>query len=922
MDIDSLTAHGIQQPLIDTWKYTGIATLTDGQDRILSHQPLWEGRNILVVAPTSSGKTFAGEVLAARSAFSLKRAIFLVPYKAIAEEKYAEFRERYERLGISVVISDADHTRFDRAIRRGEFGIAVIVYEKMAQLLVQSSGILEDCSLVVVDEIQMIADRTRGPSLEILLTHIRQLNDQPQLLGLSATMSDLGGLDSWLDADVINIHERPVPLWEGIAYPTGSSELENIETKERQPGPNLAAISIPQSTWSPASKLDTAYRILMAEGLSKQTLIFRTRVDDTATTARNLAHVMPAEPVAPEVRSQIGELEDTRVSDFLNQWIDKRVAYHNAGLSLEERSLIERLFREGVIRVLVTTSTLAAGVNMPADVVILLDYKRYEFSRGTSVPIPVGEYKNSVGRAGRLGISTKGHSYLVVDNPNETRSVGSHYLLGQAGHVRSAMPSASDLGALALGLLSLRLIENEDDFKDSIRHSFAFKHYFQNEDERGRFLTQFTEALGELEANKLTFRDSGGLAVTDLGAVAASSHMSLKSFYRLLEALIDPEMKADRVSDLLPLLCQVEEFRTIRPYDAEDRAAVLQDWITGKAMAQIIETHSGQYELGSGHVRRIGETAAWMLNAAARIAEIPGLLSESETISKEISELAQRCKFGVPTEIVQIAGLQVLHRSELNLLVDNSTGRVLDTLHKILDTDLNDFAGILSPQRAERLKTAILDQIGESLLSRRFGHASRADRHRGLRQLVEKCYDQQGTGFEAALEDLLNSPLVNLDANRFGRQRTGQPDLEVVGLKGTIVIQATASEDDRKPVNWAKAREVLSSVGFSGQLSNFVTVARPGFHDVAIGNANEIADRRDRRLLLIPLSELIEVCISEIEETIPRGSLLKILEDAQGHFVADEWFDQWEQERIEEALKSPHNLVAPSFSPSPKFPPE
>ena len=891
MTIDSLTSYGIQQPLIDTWKDTGITTLTECQSRVLTYQPLWAGKNILVVAPTSSGKTFVGEVLAARSAFSLKRAIFLVPYKALAEEKYAEFRERYGNLGISVVISDGDHTRFDKEIRRGDFGIAVIVYEKMAQLLIQSPGILVDCSLIVVDEIQMIADRTRGPSLEILLTHIRQLTDQLQIVGLSATMSDLGGLDSWLDADVVNIQGRPVPLWEGISFPIGSSELQNVETKEHQPGPDLASVPIPQSTWSPGSKLDIAYRILIAEGLSKQSLIFRTRVDDTAVTARDLAHVLPTVPVASEVRGQIGELENTRVSDFLNQWIDKRVAYHNAGLSLEERRLIERFFREGIIRVLVTTSTLAAGVNTPADVVILLDYKRYDFSQKTSLPIPIVEYKNSVGRAGRFGISSEGHSYLVVDSPNETRLVKPHYLLGHAEQVRSSMPEAPDPGALVLGLLSLGLITSEDDLRDSIRHSFAFNHYFHSEDERDRFLAQFMESLGDLEENNLTSRDSGGLAVTDLGAVASSAGMSLDSFYRLLKSLTDPTMNADRITDLMQLLCQLGEFQSLRPYNGGERAQVLNEWVAGNPTSQIIEAHSSQYETGSGHISNIGETAAWMLTTAARIAEIPGLLAEGETISKKLSEVAQRCKFGVPGEVVPIAELRVLHRSELNLLVNNSTGKVLDTPHKILDTDLNDFVGILSRQRAERLQAAILDQIGESLLSRRFGHASRADRFGGLRPLVERCYDQHGADFEVALEQLLKAQFVDLQANRFGQQRTGQPDLEVIGSQGTIVVQATASEDDRKPVNWNKAREVLSSVGYSGQASNFVTVARPGFHDVAIGNANEMAGRGDQQLLLIPVPELIEVFLSEIEGNIPSGGLLRVLECARGHFVTEEWAD-------------------------------
>ena len=887
MTIDTLVSKGIQQPLIDTWKNTGISTLTECQDRVLAHEPLWAGQNILVVAPTSSGKTFVGEVLAAKSAFSLKRAIFLVPFKAIAEEKYDEFRERYGTLGISVVISDGDHTTFDKDIRRGDFGIAVIVYEKMAQLLTQAPGILVDCSLIVVDEVQTIADRTRGPSLEILLTHIRQLEEQPQIIGLSATMSDLGGLDSWLDADVVNIQERPVPLWEAIAFPFGSSHLENTETGERRPGPELTSVAVPHSTWSPGSKVDIAYRILLAEGLSKQTLIFRTRVDDTAATARALAHVLPADPVAPEIRRQISELEATRVSEFLNQWIDKRVAYHNAGLSLEERRLIEYLFRAGIVRVLVTTSTLAAGVNTPADVVIMLDYKRYDFGRRTSLPITVEEYKNSVGRAGRFGITSEGHSYLIVDNSNETRLVRPNFLLGQPQPLRSSMPDATDVGALALRLLSLGLITGEDDLRDSIRRSFAFNHYFNSESDRDNFLSHFMESLGDMEAHALTGRGSDRLTVTDLGLVASSSGMSLVSFYSLLKALTAPPINVDRVHDLLPLLCDFSEFQFLRPYDGNGRADVLNDWLAGSPTSQIIENYSCKYEIGSGHIRGIGETAAWMLNTAARIANVPGMLIDGEAIAKELAELAQRCKFGVPTEVATIAELRVLQRSELNALVTNSTGKILDTTHKILDTDIGDFAGILSPQRAKLLQAAILDQIGDSMSSRKFGHASRANRFGGLRQLVERCYDLKGTDFEIALEQLLNAQFVDIEAHRFIQQRTGQPDLEVSGSQGTIVIQATASEDNMKPVSWAKAREVVSSVGYSGQASNFVTVARPGFHDVAIGNANEMASRGDHNLLLISLPELIEAFLSEIEGKLPSGELLRVLEGAHGHFVVE-----------------------------------
>ncbi len=888
MKVDMLTNRGIQKPLIDIWKNAGIATLTDCQQKVLSHQPLWNGKNILVVAPTSSGKTFVGEVLAADSALSMKRAILLVPFKAIAEEKYAEFKDMYGPLGISVVISDGDHTLFDNEIRRGDFGIAIIVYEKMAQLLVQSPGILVNCSQMIVDEIQMIADPSRGPRLEVLLTHVRRLSEQPQIIGLSATMSDLGGLDFWLGADVIESTRRPVPLWEGIAFPVGSTELVNVETGKRKAGPNLASTAIPKTASFSNSKLDVSYRILLEEGLSKQTLIFRTRVDDTVSTARELAHVLPAVPVEPMVRDRIASLEETPTRDFLNQWIDKGVAYHNAGLALDERRTIEQFFREGVLRVLVTTSTLAAGVNTPADTSIVLDYKRYVYAQRTSLPVPVEEYRNSVGRAGRFGLALEGHSYLIVEDANEQRLVEINYLSGNPRQLRSAMPVASDVGVLALGLLSLGQIEDEADFRETIRCSFAFSHYFSTDNDRDRFLVQFMEALGDLEVDELMSRDSNGLQLTELGSVASSSGMSLQSFYELIKAVKQAAMNGEDVTDLLPLLCRLQEFQSLRPYDEDERAEALGDWVAGRPTSEIIEQYSGRYAVGAGHIRSIGESAAWMLNTASRIADVSGLFSDGQTAKQELENLAQRCKFGVPSELAPIAELRVLHRSELGLLANNSTGRVLNTFHKILDATSDDFVGILSPQRAKALQNAILGRIGESISSRRYGHAIRADKFAGLRPLIERCYDLQGTDFEKALEELLKSQWVDINARRFGNQRTGQPDLEVTGSSGTVVIQATASQDGKKPISWSKAREVLSSVGYSGHAANYVTMGRPDFHDVAIGGANELADRGDQKLLLMSLAELVEVFLCEVEGKIPNGSLLRVLEDSRGYFLADE----------------------------------
>lgn len=884
MNISDLAKRGVKQELIDAWNDDGITTLTKCQSQVLSHDPVWAGKNILVVAPTSSGKTLVGEVLAASSAYSLKRAIFLVPFKAIAEEKYAEFKERYSGLGISVIISDGDHHLHDRDIRRGDFGIAVIVYEKMVQLLTQSPGILADCSLIVIDEIQLIADQTRGPPLELLLTHFRLLQKQPQLIGLSATISNLGGLDSWLEADVVTCLERPVPLWEGVVSTGGFCDLENVESKQCQPRRDYSLVPLSSNISTFDVKLRNCYKILLDEGIQKQTMIFGTQLDRTIKTAKDLAHVLPTHPVSPEVRERIAELEATWARDFLEQWIDKRIAYHNAGLSLEERRLIERLFREGVIRTLVSTSTLAAGVNMPADVVVILDYKRWDSTVRSNMPISVEEYKNSVGRAGRFGMASDGRSYLIAEKPNEERLLRRKYLFGETQRLRSAIPISADPGSVVLGLLSFGLVTTEYDLRESLRNSYAYNYGLESDEDREQFLTQFLKSVDDLKSSGLIGSQPEGIFVTELGKVASSSGLSLESFFKLLETLKHLCIDKESVFILLPVLCHLKELRSKRPYDASEREQVLKEWMAGNPAKQIIEKYSGKYELGYGNIRDLGETAAWLLRTAVQIVSTSRVLGEHQEMLLALEGLANRCQYGVPSVVIPIAELKVLRRSELDRLVHNSTGKQLDTLHKILDTPLSEFSGILSPQRARQLQSAILDHIGESLSRRRLGHIVRAGRFDGLRDLVEQCYESQGTDFEKALEELFTSDFLRLKAIRFGQQRSGQPDLEISGTCGTIVIQATASEGNSKPVNWTKAREVTSSVGYSGNASNFVTIGRPGFHEVAVGNASEMADRNDQTLLLISLPDLVEICLLEIEGSIQCGTLLRVLETTRGHY--------------------------------------
>ena len=172
--------------------------------------------NLIVSAPTSSGKTFVGEMAAVKNALESRKVFYCVPLKALAEEKYHEFKKKYEQYGISVVISTRDRREYDERISAGDFGIAVVVYEKLQQLLTQNIGLLDEIGIVVIDELQMLADETRGAELELLMTKLKLYRGNFKILGLSAVMKNCQIVPEWLDAKFLEYFQRPVELRRGF----------------------------------------------------------------------------------------------------------------------------------------------------------------------------------------------------------------------------------------------------------------------------------------------------------------------------------------------------------------------------------------------------------------------------------------------------------------------------------------------------------------------------------------------------------------------------------------------------------------------------------------------------------------------------------------------------------------------------------
>src|SRR3989338_2433691 len=175
---------------------------------------LLKSRNLLVCTPTASGKTLIAELAALKSIIEGKgKTVYIVPLKSLASEKYRDFKRRYDKIAkIALSIGDIDSSD----LFLSEYDLIVTTSEKFDSLIRHHTPWLSGIKTVIVDEIHLLNDPERGPTLEILITILKQLLPKMQLLGLSATIGNPEELASWLGAELVLDDWRPVKLEEGV----------------------------------------------------------------------------------------------------------------------------------------------------------------------------------------------------------------------------------------------------------------------------------------------------------------------------------------------------------------------------------------------------------------------------------------------------------------------------------------------------------------------------------------------------------------------------------------------------------------------------------------------------------------------------------------------------------------------------------
>ncbi len=423
MKINQLLQYEIPEDVVGRWRTYGCETLLPLQEEAVKRHDLFGARNLLVQAPTSSGKTFVGEMAAIHTALRQKQVVYLVPLKALAEEKYREFHQKYTDYGLKVILSTRDHRAHDQELEQGNFSIAVVVYEKLAQLLVRRPERAAEIDLVIADELEILSDPERGPGAELLLTRLRQ--SQCRLIGLSAVIGGAQRLANWMDATLVQSDQRPVELRYGVLY-EGEFHYRSCNAMGQ------GSESLVAGSGESAEEVALENLAVFAEA-GERSLVFVRAKQDTRRGADRIAARLDL-PAATVAMAALEGLEPTRSREALLAVMAHGVAFHNADLSPEERVVVEEAFRVGEVLVLVSTSTLAVGLNLPARNVFLTTEKwRYDSQLGMPWKTPVShmEYENMGGRAGRLGMGYDyGRAILVATSPFEKELCWRRYVEG------------------------------------------------------------------------------------------------------------------------------------------------------------------------------------------------------------------------------------------------------------------------------------------------------------------------------------------------------------------------------------------------------------------------------------------------------------------------------------------------------------
>ena len=922
--------YHIDPEIIHIWSERESDTLLPIQEAAIREHGILEGKDLLVSAPTSSGKTFLAEIAAIHAIFQQKKVLYLAPLKALAEEKYTDFSEKYSEFGLDVVISTGDRTEFDHAIERGDFHLAVVVFEKAHRLLARNRHFLDHCGLIVIDEIQMTADYSRGSSLEMLLTAILYLRGQRtdsdrhresgiQFIALSAVLTDLNHLDEWLGVEVLMSDQRPVELHEGILRKDGTFTYRSFIAKEIgveqfTPFPSHLTFNLKSAEGRREYEYQRLLHYISALlGRGEQVLVFRKWKWLTRETALRLARDLQLPPALNALEA-VHEMEDSVSKEILLEALRHGVAFHNADLDRYERQVIERFFKaeQSKIRVLCATSTLAMGMNLPVNTVIINDLEKPDPYSGIfqEIPISAAEYKNMSGRAGRLKQHDLGRSILFADTPAEERILWRNYIEGAFPRLQSWLAESS-LAQETLFLLAARICASEQEVCEFVQQSYAGILHWQKSPEAFEAAVEKVQQAVQLclTHGLLTTTETNRLQVTEIGRVCAIQGVAVETFIRVMGFLEKIDLAAcapwellfavqhnHEIEDLHVRLSQAayesgEYWRALRELAPPNYETLVQhseqllqnrfevtkrikmsllllDWISGMSLQRLELKYSQFYhdKSYSGVIRSLAENAGWMLRLVTEMAAVRH--TEQATLQR-LQTLAKMVLFGVDERGIELAALYVPGLTRTMIMRLAEAGYTCE--EQVLEAEFEELIRILPREIAFHLQDWLYKKYSRTEMRRLVDQKLRLERLGYDTTLLRRIYAAATLPeFDEALKQLFRTPQVKLILQEI--LTTDQATLEkgeygrdylIERENGTLLLRILPPQ--LRELSDAQLSH-LFTIGVKYAPQGFLLIGRPDFSEATYASARQFSQTYAKSLALYPAYEICERYVQALEQ--------------------------------------------------------
>ncbi|MCM8783899.1 MAG: DEAD/DEAH box helicase [Candidatus Omnitrophica bacterium] len=712
MKIEQLVKFGISEYFIDRFKEEKINYLYPPQSEAIERGLLRQEKNFLLAFPTASGKTLNATLLAIKTLNEKRgKVVYIVPLVALANEKYIYYKHLFSNFKVALSVGDIDSPESWLA----NYDFIVVTTEKFDSLIRHGVEWVSQVQLLIVDEIHLINDYSRGPTLEIVITQLRKLSPQAKILALSATVSNAEEMGMWLNAELVKSDFRPVKLYEGIVF----DHLLHFMDKE---GCILNdRLSVEEAITEQTLKI------------KKQILFFVANRRNAESLAERLGKITQ-KFLALEDKERLRHLSKEIISVLetpthqcrrLAKCVDEGTSFHHAGLLSRQRKIVEEGFRQGWIKVVVATPTLALGVNLPCFRVVVRDVKRYYPGLGSEY-IPTLEYKQFIGRAGRPQYDEFGEAILISRSEREKEELIQRYIYGKPEEINSKLAQESVLRMHILALVASEFCVNFEDLDDFFKLTFFG---FQYRD-IGLIKEKISSVIENLKDWGFIFEKSGHYKATKLGKRITQLYLDPLTGYDFINSLTKLVHK-EEISDLAilliislakeispPLPLREEDFYNLGEFlmrmqdvflnkppsiwednyeeflSALKLSLVFDAWINEDNEEEILD----KFKLTPGEFHAKREVGDWLIYSLEELSKILKLNIPN------VRKLRIRLHYGVREELLELVSLRDVGRKRARRLF-NSGFKNIFILRKVEEKDI---ARIVGPHIARVIKKQIL----------------------------------------------------------------------------------------------------------------------------------------------------------------------------------------------------------------------